>query len=262
MRQLAKTLRLSAVPLYIQVAGLLRRRIENGHWASGQKISTIEELQEEFGVARVTIRQAVELLENDRLVRRQQGRGTFVAASLEDTRWLKLDTSWSSLIGTIKHNVPKFMPVSTPLHKPRLGPEEGQAAGEYVFLRSVQFRGNRPYSVVSVQLATEIYARDPDAFRRHAALPVVAGMKGVKIASAHQTLVIGSADPETAQLLKVPFNAPTAEARCVVIDRRGIAIYVADIIYRGDCIKLETNLTNDGGLRKDTRPRARQASPK
>ena len=59
MSELAKTLRLSAVPLYIQVAAELRRRIESGRWASGQKISTIEDLQAEFGVARVTVRQAV-----------------------------------------------------------------------------------------------------------------------------------------------------------------------------------------------------------
>jgi len=245
MSELAKTLRLSAVPLYIQVAAELRRRIESGHWASGQKISTIEDLQQEFGVARVTIRQAVELLEKDGLVRRQQGRGTFVAADVEDTRWLKLDTSWPSLIETLKHNVPKCMPVSAPMAAPRLGADEGRAAPEYVFLRSVQFRGERAYSVVSVQLARDIYERDPQAFRRHAALPIVAGMKGVKIAMARQTLVIGSADPDIASLLGVPLNAPTAEARCVVVDRRGIAIYVADIIYRGDCIKLETALLND-----------------
>jgi len=242
MSQVAKTLRLSQVPLYIQVSALLRRRIEDGHWASGAKISTIEELQEEFGVARVTVRQAIELLEKDGLVRREQGRGTFVVEGLEDPRWLKLDTTWASLIGTIKHNIPKFLPAVEPPGKPRLGPEEGRAADEYVFLRSVQFRGTRAYSVVSVQLAKEIYQRDPEAFRHHAALPVVAGMKGVKIASARQTLVIGSADPETARLLKLPLNAPTAEARCVVIDRRGIAIYVGEITYRGDCIRLETNL--------------------
>ena len=253
MTELAKTLRLSAVPLYIQVAAELRRRIESGRWASGQKISTIEDLQEEFGVARVTVRQAVELLEKDGLVRRQQGRGTFVTTDVEDTRWLKLDTSWSSLIETLKHNVPKFMPVSAPMALPRLGPEEGRAAADYVFLRSVQYRGNRAYSVVNVQLAKDIYERDPQAFRRHAALPIVAGMKGVRIASARQTLVIGSADPEIAGLLGVPLNAPTAEARCIVVDRRGIAIYVADIIYRGDCIRLETTLLNDAGSKRPTR---------
>jgi len=246
MSNLAKTFRLSQIPLYIQVATMLRRRIEEGHWAPGGKISTIEELQVEFGVARVTVRQAVDLLEKDGLVRRQQGKGTFVSQPIEDRRWLRLDASWSSLIGTIKENIPKFLPISAPVRKPRLRPDEGQLAKDYVFLRSVQSRGNRAYSVVSLHLAKDIFDRDPGAFRRHAALPIVASMKEVEIASAHQTLVIGSADPETARLLKLPLNAPIAEAHCVVIDARDIAIYVADIIYRGDCLKLETTLFGRG----------------
>jgi|SRR5579864_1222761 len=245
MSQLAKTLRMSQVPLYLQVSAVLRRRIEDGYWSPGAKISTIEELQAEFGVARVTVRQAVELLEKDGLVRREQGRGTFVAGTIEDPRWLTLDTTWSSLIGTIKHNVPKILSVSESTTKPRLSPGEGQLADRYMFLRSVQYRGARAYSLVNLQLAKEIYDRDPEAFRHNAALPIVASMRDIKIASAHQTLVISSADPETARLLRLPLNAPTAEAHCVVIDCRGIAVYVADITYRGDCIKLETNLYTD-----------------
>jgi GntR family transcriptional regulator len=246
MSSLAKTFRLSQIPLYIQVATMLRRRIEEGQWGPGQKISTIEELQVELGVARVTVRQAVDLLEKDGLVRRQQGKGTFVSQAIEDRRWLRLDASWSSLIGTIKGNVPKFLPTGAPVRKPRLRPDEGRPANDYVFLRSVQSRGSRAYSVVSLHLAKDIYDRDPESFRKHAALPIVASMKEVEIASAHQALVIGSADPETAQLLGLPLNAPIAEAHCVVIDGRGIAIYVADIIYRGDCIKLETTLFGQG----------------
>jgi len=248
MGTLAKTIRLSQIPLYIQVATTLRRRIDEGHWRPGDKISTLEELQAEFEVARVTVRQAVDLLEKEGLVHRQQGKGTFVVEGIEDTRWLKLDTTWSSLIETIKDNVPKFLPVGTPVRPPRLKPDEGRLAKEYVFLRSVQSRAKRVYSLVSLHLAKEIYDRDPAAFRSHTALPIVASMKDVKIASAHQTLVIASADPETARLLEVPFNSPTAEAHCVVVDREGVAIYVADIIYRGDCVKLETNLfTSSGG---------------
>src|SRR5579875_1656837 len=110
MSQLAKTYQLSRIPLYVQVATALRRRIEEGQWAPGDKISTLEELQAEFEVARVTVRQAVDLLQKEGLVRRQQGKGTFVAAGLRDRRWLKLETTWSALINTIKDNVPKFIP--------------------------------------------------------------------------------------------------------------------------------------------------------
>ncbi len=232
----------SRVPLYIQVASALRQRIETGQWQPGQKISTLEELEQEFEVARVTVRQATEILQNEGLVQRQQGRGTFVTAKLHNKHWLELETSWESLIAPIRSNVPKFIRVANPPPSPRLAPEEGSLAGEYVFLRSVQFQSDAPYAVVNVHLERATYDRDPDAFLTHTALPVLATLDGVDIEHAHQTLIIGTADTVTAGLLDVPLGTPTAECHCVVTNRQGVAIYVAEIVYRNDCVKLYINL--------------------
>lgn len=232
----------SAVPLYIQIASALRQRIETGFWQPGQKISTLEELEREFEVARVTVRLAIELLENEGLVHRQQGRGTFVADKVQNKHWLRLETSWESLIAPIKSNVPKIIKVDNPPASPTLTQDDGKLAQEYVFLRSVQLKNGTPYAVVNLHLKREIYDHDPDAFLTHTALPVLATLEGIEIEHAHQTLVIGTADPDTASLLQVPLGTPTAECRCVVTNREGVAIYVADIIYRHDCIKLYIDL--------------------
>ena len=58
-RPLAGTDAGSRIPRYLQVASVLRRRIREGRWAIGQKMATLEELEREFGVARVTVRQAI-----------------------------------------------------------------------------------------------------------------------------------------------------------------------------------------------------------
>ena len=91
--QLARTYERSRVPLYLQVASTLRRRIEEGQWQAGQKISTLEELESEFQVARVTVRQAIDLLQKEGLVQRRQGKGTFVTRAVKDKRWLQLETT-------------------------------------------------------------------------------------------------------------------------------------------------------------------------
>ena len=256
MSKLKTTYARSRVPLYIQVASALRQRIENGQWQPGQKISTLEGLEREFEVARVTVRQAVELLQNEGLVHRQQGRGTFVADKLQDKHWLRLETTWDSLIAPIKDNVLKLIKVDRPPALPTLTAGEGKLAPEYVFLRSVQLKNGAPYAVVNLHLARAIYDRDPDAFLTHTALPVLATLRGTEIEQAHQTLVIGSADPGTASLLQVPLGTPTAECHCVVTDRKGVAIYVAEIIYRNDCVKLYINLLDGSGSR------AQPAGPK
>ncbi|MDP2708153.1 MAG: GntR family transcriptional regulator, partial [Burkholderiales bacterium] len=152
MSKLKATYARSRVPLYIQVASALRQRIENGQWQPGQKISTLEGLEREFEVARVTVRQAVELLQNEGLVLRQQGRGTFVADKLQDKHWLRLETTWESLIAPIKDNVLKLIKTDNPPALPALAKGEGKLAPEYVFLRSVQLKDGAPYAVVNLHL--------------------------------------------------------------------------------------------------------------
>jgi GntR family transcriptional regulator len=247
MSKLKATYARSRVPLYIQVASALRQRIETGQWQVGQQISTLEELEREFEVARVTVRQAVELLQNEGLVHRHQGRGTFVADKLQDKHWLRLETTWESLVGSIKDNVLNVIKVDDPPLWPKLCEDEGELADEYVFLRSVQLRDGSPYALVNLHLDRAIYEGSPQLFLTHTALPLLATLKREEIEHAHQTLVIGSADPQTASLLKVPLGTPTAECRCVVMDRNGVAIYVAEIIYRNDCVKLHIDLLDRSG---------------
>ena len=70
MSKLLKAYDRSRIPLYIQVAAIMRQRIERQQWRPGQKISTLVELEREFEVARVTVRQAVDILRQEGLLQR------------------------------------------------------------------------------------------------------------------------------------------------------------------------------------------------
>ena len=52
----------STSPLYAQVTDAMRERIVKGIWPIGMQIPSLPVLSEEFGVALITIRQAVQLL--------------------------------------------------------------------------------------------------------------------------------------------------------------------------------------------------------
>ena len=58
MSKLLKAYDRSRVPLYIQVAAVMRQRIERQQWRPGEKISTLAELEQEFEVARQFVRLA------------------------------------------------------------------------------------------------------------------------------------------------------------------------------------------------------------
>lgn len=61
-----------------QVAHELRKRIENGVYAPGDKLPTEQVLVEKFGVSRTVIREAVATLRADGLLESRQGAGVFV----------------------------------------------------------------------------------------------------------------------------------------------------------------------------------------
>jgi DNA-binding LacI/PurR family transcriptional regulator len=73
-----------ALPLHVQVAQIIKARIQDGYWRNGEVIPTEKALCAEFDVSRGTIRQALKNIEADGYLWRQQGRGTFVTLRRHD----------------------------------------------------------------------------------------------------------------------------------------------------------------------------------
>jgi GntR family transcriptional regulator len=65
-------------PLYYRVANHLRNRILGGIYKTGEKIPSESELCNEFSISRITVRQALKLLEDQGMLLRKQGIGTLV----------------------------------------------------------------------------------------------------------------------------------------------------------------------------------------
>lgn len=232
----------SSSPLYVQVASVMRHRIEKGIWSKGDKISTLDELEKEFNVARVTIRQAIDILRSEGLLVAQQGRGTFVSGSIVQNRWLNLATDFDQLVNIIRDNVIKRVKVNPSVDSPPLAPDEGSQASSYAFIRSVQYNNKMPFSVVNLYLDKDIFSRDAQSFEKSAALPKIVKMPDIQIKHAYQTLTIGVADPETSRLLNIGLGEPTANCRLVLVDSRGVAVYVAEIQYLQDCFAMRLDL--------------------
>lgn len=66
-------------PLYQQVKELILTRIEEDQMRPGDLLPTEAELESLYQVSRTTIRTAINELQNDGYITKQQGRGTFVA---------------------------------------------------------------------------------------------------------------------------------------------------------------------------------------
>lgn len=68
-------------PPYRQIAGLLRDRIKLGRLKPGEQLPSESELIQHFGVARMTVRQAIQELRGEGIVVAEQGKGVFVRSA-------------------------------------------------------------------------------------------------------------------------------------------------------------------------------------
>lgn len=68
----------NAMPLYKQLYQIILQAIEGGIFRPGDKIPSEDQLQKQFGVSRITIRKALQILTDDETLMRIHGKGTFV----------------------------------------------------------------------------------------------------------------------------------------------------------------------------------------
>lgn len=66
------------LPVYLQIAELLARQIKAGYWHQGERLPTEAELAQKLNVAVGTLRKSLALLEQQGVLERIQGSGTYV----------------------------------------------------------------------------------------------------------------------------------------------------------------------------------------
>lgn len=233
----------SAISRYIQLATLFRQRIDSGQWPVGSQIPTVEELSAECGVARATIRQALDLLEEEALIERFRAKGTFVRRRPQEELWCAVATDWSGLLRAnstarieLLGEKPNVMLAGIPYMI-------GDYAPSYWHLHRRHWRDSEPFLLTDVYIDERLRDRiTRNDIETKTALSLVHDLQGVEIVDARQTLTIGTADMETAEWLSIPLNAPVAHVHRRAVDSSGTAILIAQGTYVGKFVRLDIKL--------------------
>lgn len=229
-------------PLYAQIADELRGRITKDLWPVGTKIPTLPELANEFGVALITVRQAIQLLKAEKLVAPEQGRGTFVINKPQTHPKTRVETSLTGLADLYRKLNPKITVLEEGEATPKLNPEDGKPAEKYHYMRRIHASDRQVTSVISAYIDQTVFDLAPQTFRKKLIIPALLDLPQIKIGSAKQILTVGTADSQTAAALNIAVSAPVAEVRRVFCDKSGTVIYLGELTYRSDFIKVEMDL--------------------
>ncbi len=131
----------SFVPLYHQLAQILREQIHSGKFAGGAEIASERELMQQYQISRNTVRQALGLLEREGLIQRTLGSGTRVSTFSNSFQY-HLDTFYENRDLLLRAGYsPTVQLVSTQLLPP---PEVartalGTAPGQAVTVKTMVF---------------------------------------------------------------------------------------------------------------------------
>ena len=233
----------SRVPLYLQVAKLMRHRIENGEWRFGAQIPTLDKLEEEYKVSRITLRGALDQLEAVGIVRRTRGLGTFVAKDLSEQRWYKLANSMDELVKTVANLKIRLLPIEGDPSEP-LTPAFafGVVGPAYERLRRVHYHNDEPYCLIEIYLDKQVFDTAPEAFSTAPIVPQLAARDDVRIAHARQIMRITVSDEYTARHLNIGVGDPIADVCRTFVDEAMQIIYYAHIQYPAQMIQIETDL--------------------
>lgn len=68
----------SKAPLYFQVYEDIKNKISNGEYGEGTKLPSERKLCDLYGVSRITIRESLDRLEQEQMIRREHGKGSIV----------------------------------------------------------------------------------------------------------------------------------------------------------------------------------------
>ena len=105
------------VPIYQQLVDHIRAGIKTGALPAGTRLPTVRELADQMGLARGTIKRAYDELENEGMVKKVQGRGTFVSyqpeslASRKDRAMAAIDQMFEQMesLGFSVHEMHIFL---------------------------------------------------------------------------------------------------------------------------------------------------------
>ena len=150
----------AAVPLHAEVAEVLRHQIMSGELPSGTKLPALRELTEQLGVARMTVVQAMNTLEDEGLIEKHSGRGTFVkTVKLAKRHTLHMKADISQIYTMVDQ-----LEVSVRQNEVAI---ERDQEGRYVRSMSrIHARSGKPFCQVDIKLDNEVFERAPSGFCR------------------------------------------------------------------------------------------------
>ncbi len=231
-----KLIRTSVLPLYYQLAQTIRKQMDAGDLLPGQQLPSERDLMSLHGVSRNTVRQAIDALEREGLVERDQGRGTFVS---EPKLQLGVTRLTSFTEDMQERGLKPFSRLIQWGVEPSLGPIAEQLQllpnEEVLFVQRLRYADDEPMALSTSYFSLAVCPGLKDENVENQSIYRLLEEKyGIKLTQAEQSIRAKSANAQEASLLNVKPGASLLVVEGTVLTAIGQPVEHLQTIYRSD----------------------------
>lgn len=246
---------MSMMPAYAKVYSAIKNDIINGTCDIGDMLPSESDLCVRFGVSRITVRRAMELLSRDGYIEIKQGYGTTV---INHSVTHNLNTV-SSITETLKkkgyHVTTKQMTVEfidpNEVLVSELRLRQGSKA---VRIQRLQLADNRPIAIMKNYLVPEMVPGIEDYINKFVSLyHFLEDHYNIEIDSARDRITAKGANAREAAMLQTPEQTALINFRRICYENK-VPVTVDQVYILGDFYQYEFNITGRVE-RDDTAPR-------
>lgn len=226
----------NSTPLYLQLKNKIKKEIRSGILKPGDRILSEAQLQKEYGMSRVTVRNAMAELEVEGYIIKVQGKGSFVAQSdmlrlpigvtsfTEDAKMQGIDFQSKVLEVGLKNEVSE-------MDKEFFGLQKGEPI---MCVKRLRCANGVPLVIEENHLSASLQGLEHEdltkslydiLINKYHMIPSNKGRRSVKISFATE---------EVADRLQLSVGTPVIESEMCVYDMNGDPIHTVKDIVRGD----------------------------
>jgi len=242
----ARVVRKPGVALYYQIANLLQEQIASGQLRPGEKLPSEDELCKLFQVSRTTVRAALDVLASAGLVRREQGRGTYV----EEPR---LEQTSERLCGFTEEMRQKGLRPETKVLKVQkeaadelLAKKLNLVPGTAVIrIERLRLADGKPMGIQRAFIPSSLCPSLLDDDLSQSLYELLETKYNLIPHKAKDTYYVGKVSPQEAKLLGVPAGAAAFVVERVTVSSDGVPIEYVRSVMRGDRYRISLELSRD-----------------